>query len=163
MGYLAQFLGLNAKKGSKGDLTNVPDAPEGCPTPDNPGKIVPFRSMPMPEAPRYFDEMEAQAIDMQAQKRKQMVASTQKGYKGLETVVVSDAAVADAHYKFKITDAIEGLKQAQSQAQLQSVLMDLKPGYKQIETQLEFNDQQADKKIEWIENDLDKALAVLAL
>ncbi len=163
MGYLAQFLGLDAKKGSKGDLTNVPDAPDGCPTPDNPGKIVPFRSMPMPEQPRYFDEMEAQAIDIQAQKRKQMVPSTQKGYRGLETVVQSDAAVADAHYKFKTTDAIEGLKQSQSQAQFQSVLMDLKPGYKQIESQLEFNDQQADKKIEWIENDLDKALAVLAL
>ncbi len=102
MGYLAQFLGLDAKQGGKGDLTNVPDAPDGCPTPDDPGKIVPFRSMPMPTEPRYFDEMEAQAIDIQAQKRKQMVQSTQKGYRGLETVVQSDSAVADAHYKFKI-------------------------------------------------------------
>ncbi|MEL7037761.1 MAG: hypothetical protein AAFO04_19360 [Cyanobacteria bacterium J06592_8] len=168
MGYLALakkdswFGFISNKKDKGGDLTTRPDTPDGALTPDNPGAIVPLRSMPVPTEPRYFDKLTAEALHTIAQKKKEMLPSTKQGYEALGTASDCDAEVVADHSNFQIKDAGNALSQAQSQAGVKSFLSELRPGYEEIDAGLGFASEKANKRIDWIEQDLDEAMEILA-
>ncbi len=163
MGYLARLFGgsIPKKEGKGGALTTLPQAPIGTPTPDNPGAIVPFKSVPTPETPRYFMPMESQAIQQLEKEAKEAIKSTAQAYQAFEGLSKCDADVAKFHYQFKGKEAVEGLKQVGYQAQFQSQLMALKPEYDKIQSQLNFDNEKADRQIDLIKQDLETATALL--
>lgn len=119
----------------------------GVITPTNPGNFDSIRSVPLVNAPRYFDRDEANALRELATEKAEGARQSQRAYKSLSKIEAADATVHRAHRKYQGNVADSELDKKRADAKLGRHLHAIRPDYARLGSGLERAELGADRRI----------------
>lgn len=119
-------------------------------TPLNPGSFASIRTMPICEAPRYFNKEEADALKVEAKQKTEDARHSKKAYKSMAKIEEADATVHKSHRKYEKVVATNELGKKKADVGLAKHLHGLRPGYARLGVGLENAESKAAERIETI-------------
>lgn len=117
-------------------------------TPENPGTFASFRSIPVLNAPRYFTEEEATALEEMADKTADQYRFASRAYSAMEKVERTDGKLHRRHRKYEQAVADVEYDKQEANADLAGHLHGLRTQYARLGTNLMKTEAKIDSQVQ---------------
>jgi hypothetical protein len=150
MGLMSRIFGgkLSANNSSGGQLANdgtnhaldknkvLAATDSSVPSPTN-ADFSSIRSVPVVQAPRYFNKQEAEALRTLAKQKKVMAEASRTAYQALRNIDTSDTEVHTVHRRYQGKIARNEVSKLQANAELAKKLHGSRSAYAEMHSQVE--------------------------